>query len=100
MQMLGLAGVFVLLPPLFWALQLIGKGRLEACARKLMLAPVAVLLLACAASSLPRIAGWPLPHNYGGLLGDLLLQRRDEPAGHVRPERARPPPASSASPAA
>ena len=38
-----------------------------------MLAPVAVLLLACAASSLPRIGGWPLPYNIGGLLGDLLL---------------------------
>ena len=33
MQMLGLAGVFVLLPPLFWALQLLsGEKRREACA--------------------------------------------------------------------
>ena len=29
MQLLGLAGVFVFLPPVFWALQLIGKGRLD-----------------------------------------------------------------------
>ena len=44
MQLLGLAGVFVFLPPVFWALQLIGKGRLDNTRVKFMLAPVAVLL--------------------------------------------------------
>ncbi len=88
MQLLGLAGVFVFLPPVFWALQLIGKGRLDNTRAKLMLAPIAVLLLACAASSLPRMGGWPLPYNVGGLLGDLLLRAVTSVLAMIRPERA------------
>ena len=88
MQLVGLAGVFVFLPPLFWALQLIGKGRLDNTRLKLMLAPVAVLLLACAASSLPRIGGWPLPYNIGGALGDTLLRMVTSILAMIRPERA------------
>ena len=88
MQLLGLAGVFVFLPPVFWALQLIGKGRLDNTRAKLMLAPIAVLLLACAASSLPRMGGWPLPYNIGGLLGDLLLRAVTSVLAMIRPERA------------
>ena len=38
-----------------------------------MLAPPAVLFIAGALSSLPKIAAWPLHHGYGGLLGDLGL---------------------------
>ena len=81
MQLLGLAGVFVFLPPVFWALQLIGKGRLDSARIKLMLAPAAVLLLACAASSLPRIAGWPLPYSFGGAAGRFAAAGRHEHAG-------------------
>jgi hypothetical protein len=88
MQLVGLAGVFVFLPPVFWALQLIGKGRLDNTRAKLMLAPVAVLLLACAASSLPRIGGWPLPYNIGGALGDTLLRMVTSILAMIRPERA------------
>ncbi len=88
MQLLGLAGVLIILPPLFWALQLIGKGRLDGVRAKLLLAPVAVLLLACAASSLPRIASWPMPHNIGGLMGDLLLNAVTSVLAAIRPERA------------
>lgn len=88
MQLVGLAGVFVFLPPVFWALQLIGKGRLDNTRAKLMLAPIAVLLLACAASSLPRIGGWPLPYNVGGALGDTLLRMVTSILAMIRPERA------------
>jgi hypothetical protein len=88
MQLVGLAGVFVFLPPVFWALQLIGKGRLDNTRAKLMLAPIAVLLLACAASSLPRIGGWPLPYNIGGALGDTLLRMVTSILAMIRPERA------------
>lgn len=87
-QLLGLAGVFVFLPPVFWALQLIGNGRLDNTRAKFMLAPVAVLLLACAASSLPKIAGWPLPYNFGGALGDVLLRAVTSILAMIRPERA------------
>jgi DNA translocase FtsK/SpoIIIE-like protein len=88
MQLLGLAGVFVFLPPVFWALQLIGKGRLDNTRVKFMLAPIAVLLLACAASSLPRMGGWPLPYNIGGALGDTLLRTVTSILAMIRPERA------------
>lgn len=88
MQLLGLAGVFAFLPPVFWALQMIGKGRLDNARIKLMLAPVAVILLACAASSLPRIGGWPLPYNVGGVLGDTLLRAVTGILAMIRPERA------------
>jgi DNA segregation ATPase FtsK/SpoIIIE-like protein len=88
MQLLGLAGVLIILPPLFWALQLIGNGRLDAVRTKLLLAPLAVLLLACAASSLPKIGSWPLPHNVGGLMGDLLLNAVTSILAAIRPERA------------
>jgi S-DNA-T family DNA segregation ATPase FtsK/SpoIIIE len=74
MRLLGLAGVFLILPPAFWALQLITRRRLEGWRLKLVLAPLAVLLLAAAASSLPRVAAWPVPFGLGGFLGDRVLR--------------------------
>ena len=56
MQMLGLAGVFVLLPPLFWALQLLTAERPPSLRGKLVLAPLAVLFIAGALSSLPKVS--------------------------------------------
>src|SRR5215471_13630700 len=52
MQMLGLAGVFVLLPPLFWALRLLTAEAPRGLRGRLVLAPLAVLFLAGAFSSL------------------------------------------------
>jgi DNA segregation ATPase FtsK/SpoIIIE-like protein len=74
MRMLGLAAVALLLPPAFWALELITRRRLEDARLKLTLAPVAVLLMACAVSALPTPSAWPLPYGLGGLLGDQLLR--------------------------
>ena len=74
LRLLGLTGVFVLLPPMFWALQMITRRRLDGARLKLTLAPLAVLLLAAAASSLPRVAAWPIPFGLGGFLGDQALQ--------------------------
>jgi DNA segregation ATPase FtsK/SpoIIIE-like protein len=87
-QLLGLAGVFVLLPPLFWGLQLVTRQRLPGARTKLMLAPVAVVLLACAASSLPKFGNWPLPYSFGGVLGDQALTVLTSLLAMVRPERA------------
>jgi DNA segregation ATPase FtsK/SpoIIIE-like protein len=74
MRMFGLAAVTILLPPTFWALELITRRRLEDARVKLALAPVAVLLIACAVSVLPAPAAWPLPYGLGGLLGDQSLR--------------------------
>jgi DNA segregation ATPase FtsK/SpoIIIE-like protein len=74
MRMFGLAAVFIVLPPTFWALELITRRQLEDARLKLTLAPVAVLLIACAVSALPAPAAWPIPYGLGGLLGDLSLR--------------------------
>ena len=70
-QMLGLASIFAVLPPAFWALTLANQGYLAHPKRKLIFAPLAVLFLALAWSSLPLYGTWPLKHGYGGVLGDL-----------------------------
>jgi 4TM region of DNA translocase FtsK/SpoIIIE/Ftsk gamma domain len=88
LRLLGLAGVFVLLPPMFWALQLVTRRRLDGARLKLTLAPLAVLLLAAAASSLPRVATWPVPFGLGGFLGDQALQALRGLAAAAGPERA------------
>ena len=88
MQMLGLAGVFVLLPPLFWALQLLTAERPPSLRGKLVLAPLAVLFIAGALSSLPKAPAWPLHHGYGGLLGDLGLGLLTSLLAHVNPDRS------------
>src|SRR5207253_3021612 len=89
MQMLGLAGVFVLLPPLFWALQLLTTRQPPGGLRiKLVLAPLAVLFLAGALSSLPAASAWPLHHGYGGLLGDLGIGFLASLLAKVNPDRS------------
>jgi hypothetical protein len=88
LRLLGLAGVFVLLPPMFWALQMITRRQLDGARLKLTLAPLAVLLLAAAASSLPRVAAWPIPFGLGGFLGDQALQALRGLTAVAGPERA------------
>lgn len=89
MQMIGLAGVFVLLPPLFWALQLTTTGRPPCAFRaKVALAPLAVVCMAIALSSLPVLRGSPLHHGYGGLLGDTGLVFIAGLLAKVNPDRS------------
>jgi DNA segregation ATPase FtsK/SpoIIIE, S-DNA-T family len=89
MQMTGLAGTFLLLPPLFWALNLLSTGRPPAAMRlKVALAPLAVLCMAVALSSLPMLRSSPLHHGYGGLLGDTVLIFIAGLLAKVNPERA------------
>jgi S-DNA-T family DNA segregation ATPase FtsK/SpoIIIE len=88
MQMLGFAGVLVLLPPLFWGLQLVISGRLDSVRPKMVLAPVAVLLLAAALSALPTASAWPLHHGFGGLVGDMTLALMAQFLAVINPQRA------------
>jgi DNA segregation ATPase FtsK/SpoIIIE, S-DNA-T family len=88
MQLLGLAGVFALLPPSFWALQLVTAQRLTHLRSQLLLAPAAILLLAGAAAALPATAAWPLHHGYGGMLGDLGLGLMASVLARVNPHQS------------
>jgi len=89
MQMLGLAGVFVLLPPLFWALRLLTAEEPRALRGRMVLAPLAVLFLAGAFASLPSAATWPLRHHgYGGVLGDLGLGLLASLLAHINADRS------------
>jgi S-DNA-T family DNA segregation ATPase FtsK/SpoIIIE len=88
MQLLGLAGVFVLLPPSFWALQLVSAQRLGRMRTQLLLAPAAILLLAGAAAALPSAPAWPLHHGYGGMLGDLGLGVMASLLAHLEGDRS------------
>jgi hypothetical protein len=90
MRLFGLGSVFLVLPPVFWALQLITRRNLDEARTKLTLAPAAVLLLACAISALPAAATWPLPYGLGGFLGDQTLRFVGRLLAAAGPERASP----------
>jgi DNA segregation ATPase FtsK/SpoIIIE-like protein len=88
MQLFGLSGVFLILPPVFWSLQLITRGRLEQPQIKIIVAIVAVVLLACAAAALPAPESWRPAHGLGGLLGDQLMRATSGFLALMRPERS------------
>jgi len=69
---LGFAGVFVLLAPMFWGLELMLAERLSVNRKKTSLFPLAVLLLAGGFAALPLSAGWPFGHSFGGIVGDWV----------------------------
>ncbi len=69
---LGFAGVFVLLAPMFWGLELMLAERISANRKKTSLFPLAVLLLAGGFAALPLSAGWPFGHSFGGIVGDWV----------------------------
>ncbi len=69
---LGFAGVFVLLAPMFWGLELMLTERLSANRTKTSLFPLAVLLLAGGFAALPLSASWPFGHSFGGIVGDWV----------------------------
>ncbi len=97
MRLFGLAAVFMVLPMLFWGLQLISPRVVDGQLRymedprlQLMLTPPAVLLFACAASALPGMASWPLPYGHGGFLGDQTLRFLGRLLGAATPAYATP----------
>ena len=88
MQMLGLAGMIAILPVAYWASLLVTQRRVPALKLKLILAPLAILALAGALSSLPRLGSWPLQHGFGGILGDLCHKLLAGLVASVNPGRA------------
>src|SRR5262245_23355980 len=73
LQLLGLAAVLLLLPPMLWALWLGSGEPLPGWRHKLALAPVAVIAMAGALAALPTAPTWTLHHGHGGILGDLTF---------------------------
>jgi S-DNA-T family DNA segregation ATPase FtsK/SpoIIIE len=71
---LGFAGVFLLLAPMFWGLELMLTERVSANRKKTSLFPLAVLLLAAGFAALPLSAGWPFGHSFGGIVGDWVYK--------------------------
>jgi hypothetical protein len=88
MQLLGLAGVFVLLPPAFWALHLLAVHRVDQFRFKLLSALIAVLFVAGALSALPTPSAWPIHHGLGGLVGDVVLALFARLLSWINPGRA------------
>jgi len=86
--LLGLTGVLMILPPMFWALQLITMGRIDRARSRIVVAPAAIALLAAAVASVPTTPSWPLSYGYGGLLGDQALRLLGGLLAMLRPERA------------
>jgi DNA segregation ATPase FtsK/SpoIIIE, S-DNA-T family len=73
LQLLGLAAVLILLPPLLWALPLLSGHALPAWRAKMAWAPIAVVAIAGALSGLPTSVTWTLHHGNGGMIGDLAF---------------------------
>jgi len=73
MQLLGLAGILVVLPPLMWAASLARGEPLARWRSKIALAPLGMVAIAGALSALPITAGWPLHHGNGGVIGDVAF---------------------------
>ncbi|WP_068462898.1 FtsK/SpoIIIE family DNA translocase [Hyphomicrobium sulfonivorans] len=71
---LGFAGVFLLLAPMFWGIELMLAERISASRKKTSLFPLAVLLLAGGFAALPLSATWPFGHSFGGIVGDWVYK--------------------------
>ena len=69
-QMLGFGAVLALIAPVVWGIEMLRAERIAYGRLKLGFYPLSILALAGAISALPVMAGWPLRHGYGGLLGD------------------------------
>jgi S-DNA-T family DNA segregation ATPase FtsK/SpoIIIE len=73
MQSLGLAAIILFLPLAAWGWHLALRTVPERRRARLLIWPLAVLLLAAALSALPQPKSWPLPNGLGGILGDLFM---------------------------
>ena len=72
-QSLGLASIVLFLPIAAWGWHMIFRTVPERRRARLLIWPVAVLMLAAALSALPQPKSWPLPNGLGGILGDFFM---------------------------
>jgi S-DNA-T family DNA segregation ATPase FtsK/SpoIIIE len=73
MQLIGIAALALLTPPVIWSWHLIRRRRLDNIKVRFVLWAVGTVCAAGLASLLPVTDRWPLPTGLGGVLGDALL---------------------------
>ncbi|MFN3743217.1 MAG: DNA translocase FtsK 4TM domain-containing protein [Hyphomicrobiaceae bacterium] len=88
LQSIGLAAIFGMVIMTFWSAELILRRRLIEARWRMMVAPVALLILAGALASLPPPASWPLHHGLGGAFGGMVLKLASSGFAIINPGRA------------
>ncbi|EJF87719.1 FtsK/SpoIIIE family DNA translocase [Bartonella rattimassiliensis] len=76
MQFFGLAGLAVLLPPLFWSFLLLAQKNIYNLTFRIFLWGLSTICFASAFALMTPVASftyWPLPMGLGGVLGDKAL---------------------------
>src|SRR5947209_11862893 len=73
MQLIGIAALVLLTPPVIWSWQLIRRRRLDNIKARFILWTAGTVCAAGLAALLPVTDRWPLPTGLGGVLGDALL---------------------------
>jgi S-DNA-T family DNA segregation ATPase FtsK/SpoIIIE len=73
MQLIGIAALALLTPPVIWSWHLIRRRRLDNVKVRFILWILGAVCAAGLASLLPVTDRWPLPTGLGGVLGDALL---------------------------
>jgi DNA segregation ATPase FtsK/SpoIIIE, S-DNA-T family len=73
MQLIGVAAVALLTPPLIWSWRLLRRRQFDSAKWRLILWICGTLCAAGLASLLPVTDRWPLPTGLGGVFGDALL---------------------------
>ena len=85
MQVFGIAALAMLMPPLFWAWQLLTQRSLPRPAMRLLLLLLGATCASGVAAVLPVTAHWPLPTGLGGVLGDAVMALPRRMLSAVRP---------------
>ena len=88
LQSIGLAAIFGMVVISFWSAELILRRRLIELRLRLIIAPIALLVLAGALASVSAPATWPLHQGLGGAFGALVFKLVSSIFAQVNPGRA------------
>jgi DNA segregation ATPase FtsK/SpoIIIE, S-DNA-T family len=88
LQSIGLAAIFGMVVFSFWSAELILRRRFLDLRIRLVIAPIALLILAGALASIAAPASWPLHQGLGGAFGALVFNLVSAIFSQVNPGRA------------